>query len=547
MNYKFIILTLALSAYLVANSTNQIIWDGDKNQYDSSYIDSLTAYIKKEMPKKYTAYNRVEKKVKRIYHNSGRSFSRAEQNYYCNNLLYDGYSDWEDTYSSGTYTCFRKEIVYESNNKNNISFFNFLNDKEKISIYVNYLISKKYNLVKNKFERTSSFQKRLQSVKDNIEDITNSNMTIAYNKIYGKPIIKAIDYDADNELFYGELQSENGSLSEKIAINIPLNVAEQFYSAHKEATVIYQYKNEKVYLTNIIVSSYGNEYSAVIRDTNYKPKDIKVALYKQVQYGEKLIKKLQNDIPKFLQKSKAKRIDNSKWLFIVGIENYEYADSVKYSAKSAKEIKTVMKKRLGIHEKNVRTLIDRGATSSKIDYRLKEMLRRVKKGDAIYFYYSGHGIPVPSQNNTPYMLAQDMNPAYLNDERFKLQTIYKELSNSKASKVVAFIDSCFSGGTDNQQLIKGVAATRLKPKKVTFDNSKMVVISAGSGTQYSNKYDEKSNRLFSYYVMRGLINNNTDTQRLYDYVKSNVQEKSYEMGASYEQVPVYNGNIELGL
>ena len=75
----------------------------------------------------------------------------------------------------------------------------------------------------------------------------------------------------------------------------------------------------------------------------------------------------------------------------------------------------------------------------------------------------------------------------------------------------------------------------------------MVVISAGSGTQYSNKYDAKSNRLFSYFVMRGLLNNNIDTQRLYDYVKSNVQEKSYEMGASYEQVPVYTGNIGLEL
>jgi len=47
--------------------------------------------------------------------------------------------------------------------------------------------------------------------------------------------------------------------------------------------------------------------------------------------------------------------------------------------------------------------------------------------------------------------------------------------------------------------------------------------------------------------MRGLINNNNDMQRLYDYVKSNVQEQSYKMGTSYEQVPVYKGNLGLGL
>ena len=255
-----------------------------------------------------------------------------------------------------------------------------------------------------------------------------------------------------------------------------------------------------------------------------------------------------DDIEKFLQKSQAHKVDKKKWLFIVAIENYAYTDPVAYSANSASRFKEVMQKRLGISEKHTRTLINRGATSGKISYRLEDMLAHVKRGDTIYFYYSGHGIPVPAQKNAPYLLAQDVSPKYVSaDPRFKLQTIYKSLSNSKATKVIAFVDSCFSGGTDNQALIKGVAATRIKPKKITFNKKKMIVFSAGSGTQYSNKYDAKSNRLFSYYVMRGLIKNNTNLDRLFTYVKSNVQEKSYEMGASYEQVPVYDGNIKMGI
>ncbi|MEA1983925.1 MAG: caspase family protein [Campylobacterota bacterium] len=255
-----------------------------------------------------------------------------------------------------------------------------------------------------------------------------------------------------------------------------------------------------------------------------------------------------DDIPTLLKKSKKVKTDPTKWLFVVAIENYEYTDPVPYSKNSAKQFSRVMQKRLGVSEKNSRVLINTNATSGKIRHNLKEMLHRVKSEDTIYFYYSGHGIPVPSQKNAPYLLAQDMSPEYVaDDQRFKLQNIYKALSSSKAKKVIAFVDSCFSGGTDNQALIKGVAATRIKPKKVTFDKSKMLVISAGSGTEYSNKYDEKSNRLFSYYLMRGLLKEGQNTQRLYDYVKSNVQEKSYEMGESYEQVPVYDGNIGLKL
>jgi predicted nucleic acid-binding protein len=238
--------------------------------------------------------------------------------------------------------------------------------------------------------------------------------------------------------------------------------------------------------------------------------EVQIALLRQQNAGE-------DDIAKLLEGSKAHRIDKTKWLFIIAIENYDFTDPVIYSAHSARQFKKVMKKRLGIPEKNIRTLINNGATSGKINHHLKDMLRHVKKGDTIYFYYSGHGVPVASQANTPYLLAQDMSPDYVIDEpKFKLQNIYRSLSDSKASKIIVIIDSCFSGGADNQQLFKGVAASRLIPKKVTFDHNKMLVISAGSRTQYSNKYDEKSKRLFNYYIRGGLIKNNTNPRRVYD-------------------------------
>jgi len=527
----------------------QITWAGFQNIDSYIYIKSLQAYVKKEFPQKYNNKNNIIEGKIIGEHRSPYSVSYSSADFYCN--LYGNYvTKYPEYYkrypsTTGIIQCIKYEII--NIKTDNLEFYSFLSDKKKLSLLTNYLITQKYSLKKDKFEKTSDFKKRVQYVKDNIESITSEYMSISYDTVYGHPIIEETNYDADNELFYGVLKSTKGNLSEKIAVNIPLDIARSFYSGHKKVKVIYEYKDGKVYLKNIIISYNNQNYMAVLNKMNYKPSELKVALYQDIKYGEKLISELNNDIPKLLKRAQAHKIDKHKWLFIIGIENYEYTNSVKYSTNSAKSFKDVMKKRLGIPENNVRTLINRGATSSKIDFRLREMLRKVKKGDTIYFFYSGHGIPVPSQNNTPYMLAQDMNPAYLNDERFKLETIYKQLSDSKASKIIAFIDSCFSGGTDNQILIKGVAATRLKPKNVTFNKSKMLVISAGSGVQYSNKYDERSNRLFSYYVMKGLIQNNTDTQRLYDYVKSNVQEKSYEMGASYEQIPVYSGNVKLGL
>ncbi len=505
---------------------------------------------------------------------------------------------------------FQKRVEHEKNTR-----LKSLKELER-----NYDIKvKDYN--KNVKILTDKYNNKLAKIKIDMDTITLDAIQKAYSKIYAKPyLVDNLKYDAESEMFYGKIKSTRGSFSESVAIPVSIDKAESFEKDIEslKIKIIFDYKENKLTMKRIVLSQpNGKSYIAMLSADNYKSQNISVVvnngtlnlpaspllssslalseddyslgtinystdpeiakLQKQkfeLQRKAKLKKQSKrkkeelgkqkaaletqialleqnsggvDDIPSLLKKSKKNNVDTTKWLFIVGIENYEYTNPVAYSANSAKKFKNVMKKRVGVPEANIRTLINRGATSSKIDFRLKEMLRKVKKGDTIYFYYSGHGIPVPSQNNTPYMLAQDMNPSYLTDSRFKLQTIYKELSNSKASKVIAFIDSCFSGGTDNQQLIKGVAATRLKPKKVSFDTKKMLVISAGSGTQYSNKYDEKSNRLFSYFLMKGLINNNTDTQRLYDYVKSNVQEKSYEMGISYEQVPVYNGNIGLEL
>jgi len=441
---------------------------------------------------------------------------------------------------------------------------------------------------------TDTYNNAVAKKQPYVEKATYDAMVKAYAAVYGQPYLdKDLKYDADTTKFYATVKSTHGGFLENVIINVPLKDAKRFQEgiAKAETKVIFDYHNGNLVLKEILIENVNKHYVAMpsaksfdsavvsvnidngtlnlpassllstslaltagdydVGKVNYsqdpeiaklqkqkydleksaRDKQFTLAKEKQLKVQrealEAQIAQLQNrdgginDIPELLKKADAEAVDNKKWLFIIAIENYEYTDPVAYSANSGRSIKEVMKKRLGIDEKNVRTLV--------------------------YFYYSGHGIPVPSQDNAPYMLAQDMNPAYMEDKRFKLQNIYKFLSDSKASSVVAIVDSCFSGGTDNHALIKGVAATRIKPKQVTFNKDKMIVISAGSGTQYSNKYDKKSNRLFSYYVMRGLIDNNSDMQELYDYVKSNVQQKSYEMGASYEQVPVYEGNIGLKL
>jgi len=190
-------------------------------------------------------------------------------------------------------------------------------------------------------------------------------------------------------------------------------------------------------------------------------------------------------------------------------------------------------------------LVNEQATTSGIKIELDKILSRVKKGDKLYFYYSGHGIPVPTQNNEPYMLPQDMAAEYVeNDQFFKLKNIYRKLSNTKAN-VIAVMDSCFSGSTDGKSAVKGVAAAALVAKRVDgYDKKRMVVLTAGRDTQYSNKYDNKQHRLFSYYIMDALLKKNRKVKDVHKYAEYNVAETSQDLKMK-KQTPVYMGNLKL--
>jgi len=258
--------------------------------------------------------------------------------------------------------------------------------------------------------------------------------------------------------------------------------------------------------------------------------------------------KLDDSIALLLKKASQKKIDRKKYLIVIGAENYEYTDNIVYSQHSSQMFTKVAQKIFGITSTNTLELTNKNASMGRIQMKIKKLLRRVKKGDTLYFYYSGHGVPVISQRNEPYLLPIDVEPEYISEAPFfKLKNIYKTLTDSKASKVIAFVDSCFSGATDGVSVIKGVAATRLVPKNVTFDKKKMVILTAGKDRQYSNMYEDKKYRLFSYFLMESILKGRRNIQDLYRDVYIKVKDKSYEMGDMKLQEPTFSGNRKLEL
>ncbi|MCK5197299.1 MAG: caspase family protein, partial [Spirochaetales bacterium] len=200
----------------------------------------------------------------------------------------------------------------------------------------------------------------------------------------------------------------------------------------------------------------------------------------------------------------------------------------------------------GVPESHLVALYDSEATGGNIKGKLKKLLNEgIAPGDTLYFYYNGHGVPNPTQGSAPYMLPTDMDLDYIAEEPFfDLRNLYTLFQESKAGKVIVFMDSCFTGKTDGRSVYQGKAAPRLSPKKIDVSsNGNLAVLSAGTETQFSSAWPEKGHRLFTYHLIEALASGVNSVDTLFSETSQSVSQTSREIGGALSfQDPTMQGN-----
>ncbi|AZL53363.1 hypothetical protein EI285_01765 [Aliarcobacter skirrowii] len=380
---------------------------------------------------------------------------------------------------------------------------------------------KEIEQLQDKYRRDVELRnKKLEERRANIENMRLELMQEYINTLFGKPLLKSLTYDAETQTAFGEIYGETSSFSEKISFKIDPNSAQKLFENPNMSnhSIIFSFNaSDELYVKEINISGgVFSTYSATLTDKSYKPEIVKVALsdkkLENIVQNPNLIDRYEtrivefkgdrkDDLASMVAKMKQAPIDNKKWLFVFAVENYDETDSVLYAKNSAEIFTQAMQKRLGISQRNSYVYIDSKATTTALNDHLDRFLKNVKQGDSVYFYYSGHGIPDPKSGEA-YLLPKDKIVDYVTKEdNLKARNIYYKLSNSNASQVVAFVDSCFSGKTDNIANYKGVAAGLFRTKKIDFNQNKMTVLTAGTNNQFSNAHPQKPHRLFSYYLV----------------------------------------------
>ena len=193
------------------------------------------------------------------------------------------------------------------------------------------------------------------------------------------------------------------------------------------------------------------------------------------------------------------------WGLSIGISEYQPRDlSLTWPDKDAAEFTTFLRYGLAVPEGNYRILRNTEATKANILEHLYWLSSVASPGDRVYIFYSGHGLP-----RSP-ILPHDSQNLLSKEE------LMQAFHTIPAREVVVFIDACYSGklvgkGTSVSAALRNKGFTGLTKSDVyslSQAKSNMVIITSADGIQQSYEMKGQKNGIFTYYLMRALMDKN---------------------------------------
>ena len=223
--------------------------------------------------------------------------------------------------------------------------------------------------------------------------------------------------------------------------------------------------------------------------------------------------------------------NKNSYAIVIGIERYrQKLPKADYATHDAQTMTEYLTKVLGYPEENVITLLnDHASNVDLVKYFEKWLPNNVEKGSTVFVYYSGHGAPDP-KSGSAYLVPYDGDPSFIDETGYSLKRMYAALGKLPAKEIIVAIDSCFSGAGDRSVIAKGSRPLVMNMQSGVVLPKNIRVLSASSGDQTSSTYDEKGHGLFTYFLLKGIKNEDvtrTDgslrIDDLYSYVKPQVE------------------------
>ncbi len=242
--------------------------------------------------------------------------------------------------------------------------------------------------------------------------------------------------------------------------------------------------------------------------------------------GKSLVKSDVDELPAI--KAKPNR---SAYAILIGIENYrQKLPTADFATQDAKLVADYLIKVMGYPEENVVMLTnEHAALGDFVKYFEKWLPNNVEQNSTVFVYYSGHGAPNPKTSDA-YLVPYDGDPSFIDETGYSLKRMYVALGKLPAKEVLVALDSCFSGAGGRSVIARGARPLVMNLQNNVVLSKNMVVMSASSGDQMSSTYDEKGHGLFTYFMLKGIKNEDVvkpdgsiAISDLFSYIKPQVE------------------------
>lgn len=144
-----------------------------------------------------------------------------------------------------------------------------------------------------------------------------------------------------------------------------------------------------------------------------------------------------------------------KFGIIITVENYQPNRSglsqVKYATADGIAMKKLFIEKIGIEEDHILMYQDSVFTCTSFQEDIRYHFKQLSPDTILYFYYAGHGFFMDGRN---YLTTYETSTLHLKQTSISFENvIMEEFRNSPANTLVAFIDACAEGISDNSRSI----------------------------------------------------------------------------------------------
>jgi hypothetical protein len=223
--------------------------------------------------------------------------------------------------------------------------------------------------------------------------------------------------------------------------------------------------------------------------------------------------------------------NRNAYAIVIGIEQYrQRLPRADFAAHDAQVVTEYLFKVLGYPQENIVTLLNDKASRSDFDkYIGRWLANNVGKNSTVFIYYSGHGAPNPVTGDA-YLVPYDGDPAFIDETGYSLKALYEQLGRLPAREIIVALDACFSGAGGRSVIAKGARPLVMHAQGDLLIPGNVTVLAAAANNQVSSTYDSKSHGLFTYFMLKGIRDENVVAMNgsiavgdLYNYLKPQVE------------------------